>query len=104
MLRRMFRRTGPTDCTILWDGREIPARAGESLAVALLAAGVAAFRETPVSGATRGPLCLMGACFDCLVTLDGQENVQACLVPVRAGMQAAPQRGTRSLPGMEDAA
>jgi predicted molibdopterin-dependent oxidoreductase YjgC len=100
----MFRRTDPTDCTILWDGREIPARTGESLAVALLAAGVAIFRETPVSGAARGPLCLMGACFDCLVTLDGQENVQACLVPVRAGMRSAPQRGARSLPGMEDAA
>lgn len=100
----MFRRTEPTDCTILWDGREIPACAGESLAVALLAAGVASFRETPVSGAARGPLCLMGACFDCLVTLDGQENVQACLVPVRAGLRASPQRGARSLPEVEDAA
>ncbi|MGG5809058.1 (2Fe-2S)-binding protein [Falsiroseomonas sp. CW058] len=93
----MFQRTDPPDCTILWDGREVPARAGESLAAALLAAGITAFRETPVSGAPRGAFCMMGACFDCLVVLEGEENVQACLVPVRAGLRAAPQRGVRSL-------
>lgn len=100
----MFRRTEPADCTILWDGREIPARAGESLAAALLAAGITTFRETPVTGAARGPLCLMGACFDCLVVVEGVENVQACLTPVRPGLRAAPQRGVRSLPEVEDAA
>jgi hypothetical protein len=95
----MFRRTEPTDCTITWEGREVPARAGENLAVALLAAGVAAFRETPVSGSARGPLCLMGACFDCLVVVDGEQNRQACLVPVVPGLRAAMQRGAR---GFED--
>lgn len=100
----MFRRTEPTDCTITWEGRDIPARAGESLAVALLAAGVTAFRQTPVTGADRGPLCLMGACYDCLVELDGQQNVQACLAPVRPGMVAAMQRGARHFHQSEDAA
>ncbi|WP_372623688.1 (2Fe-2S)-binding protein [Falsiroseomonas sp.] len=100
----MFKRTDPPDCTITWDGRELPARNGESLATALLAAGVLHFRETPVSGAARGPLCLMGACFDCLVELDGQPNVQACMTPVRPGLVAAPQRGIRGLPEVEDAA
>lgn len=94
----MFARTDPPDCTILWDGREIPARTGESLAAALLAAGITAFRETPVSGAPRGPLCLMGACFDCLVVCEEEQNVQACLVAVRPGLRAAPQRGARALP------
>jgi predicted molibdopterin-dependent oxidoreductase YjgC len=98
----MFRRIEPTDCSFTWEGRTLPARAGESLAAALLAAGVAAFRETPVSGAPRGPLCLMGACFDCLVELDGQQNVQACLVPVRQGMRAAMQRGARHAAAAED--
>ncbi|WP_270937911.1 (2Fe-2S)-binding protein [Falsiroseomonas oryzae] len=100
----MFRRTEPTDCTILWDGQELPARSGESLAAALLAAGVLAFRETAVSGAARGPLCLMGACFDCLVEADGKPNVQACMVPVTPGLVAAPQHGVRGLPETEDAA
>ncbi len=97
----MFKRTDAPDCTILWDGKEVPARAGESLATALLAAGIRTFRETPVSGEARGPLCLMGACFDCLVEVEGTPNVQACMTPVRAGLRAAPQRGVR---GLEEAA
>ncbi len=100
----MFKRTEPPDCAISWDGREVPARVGESLAAALLAAGVTTFRETPVTGAPRGPLCMMGACFDCLVELDGVPNTQACMAPVRPGMAAAPQRGARGLPALDDAA
>ncbi|MGG5818032.1 (2Fe-2S)-binding protein [Falsiroseomonas sp. HW251] len=99
----MFKRTDPPDCTILWDGKELPARAGESLATALLAAGVLTFRETPVTGAARGPLCLMGACFDCLVQVEGMPNVQACMTAVSAGLRAGPQHGVRNL-DVEDAA
>ncbi|MDO9498892.1 (2Fe-2S)-binding protein [Falsiroseomonas sp.] len=98
----MFRRTEPTDCTIVWEGRDLPAREGESLAVALLAAGITSFRETPVTGAARGPLCLMGACFDCLVEVAGAQNMQACLVPVTPGLVAGIQHGARSFE--EDAA
>ncbi|WP_431283425.1 (2Fe-2S)-binding protein [Humitalea sp. 24SJ18S-53] len=93
----MFRRTEPTDCMITWDGAALPARAGEPLAVALLAAGITHFRDTAVSGTARGPLCLMGACFDCLVQVDGEANVQACMVTVHAGLRAAPQHGARDL-------
>ncbi|MBU8541322.1 (2Fe-2S)-binding protein [Falsiroseomonas tokyonensis] len=98
----MFRRTDPPDCTIVWEGRELPARAGESLAVALLAAGITTFRETPVTGAARGPLCLMGACFDCLVQVEEAQNMQACLVPVTPGLRAQMQHGARGF--VEDAA
>lgn len=97
----MFRRTEPTDCTVLWDGVPLAARVGEPLAAALLAAGIAAFRETAVSGAPRGPLCLMGACYDCLVEMEGEANVQACMIPVRDGLRAAPQRGARVLDDAE---
>ena len=91
----MFRRTGPTDCEITWNGAVIAARAGESLAAALLAAGITHFRDTAISGAARGPLCLMGACFDCLVEVEGVANVQACLVPVTPGLVARMQVGAR---------
>lgn len=91
----MFKRTEPTDCTIHWDGAAIAARAGESLAASLLAAGIGTFRTTAVSGAARGPLCLMGACFECLVEVDGRANVQACMIAVRQGMNARPQQGAR---------
>ncbi len=92
----MFRRTGTTDCTISWNGVEIAAREGESLAAALLASGILHFRDTAVSGSPRGPLCLMGACFDCLVEVEGEPNRQACLVPVTPGLSARIQAGART--------
>jgi predicted molibdopterin-dependent oxidoreductase YjgC len=99
----MFQRSEPPDITISWDGRNLPARSGESLAAALLAAGILSFRETAVSGAMRGPLCLMGACFDCLVEVEGVPNVQACMTEVRAGLRASPQLGVRGLPEVDAA-
>ena len=53
----------------------------------LLAAGIDHCRTTPVSGAPRAPYCMMGVCFDCLVTIDGVGSRQGCLVPVREGMR-----------------
>jgi D-hydroxyproline dehydrogenase subunit gamma len=68
------------------DGARVAAFEGESVATALLAAGVRVFRRTP-SGAARGPFCNMGACFECLVTIDGEPFQRACRSPVRAGMR-----------------
>jgi D-hydroxyproline dehydrogenase subunit gamma len=81
--------------TIAVDGLEVSARAGETVAAALLAAGFGAFRTTGVSGASRGPYCMMGVCFDCLVAIDGVGSRQACLVQVREGMRIETQRGRR---------
>jgi predicted molibdopterin-dependent oxidoreductase YjgC len=72
--------------TIEVDGAPIPARAGQTIAAALLAAGVRVWRKTP-SGAPRGIFCGMGVCFDCLVTVDGLADQRACITPVRPGMQ-----------------
>lgn len=80
-----------------YEGREIVARAGNSVAAALLAAGETALRETAVSGAQRAPYCMMGACFDCLVEIDGVGNRQACLTPVASGMQVRRQHGARGV-------
>jgi predicted molibdopterin-dependent oxidoreductase YjgC len=77
------------------DGRAALARAGDTVAAALLAAGLDHCRTTPVSGAPRAPYCMMGVCFDCLVTIDGVGNRQGCLVRVRPGMRIETQRGKR---------
>lgn len=77
------------------DGRWLTARAGESVAAALLAQDGAATRSTPVSGAGRTPYCMMGVCFDCLVTIDGRQNQQACMTEVRDGMVVERQQGAR---------
>ena len=77
------------------DGRPVTARAGDTVAAALLASGLSHCRTTPVSGAPRAPYCLMGVCFDCLVTIDGVGSRQACLVAVREGMRVETQLGKR---------
>ena len=56
-----------------FDGAEIEALAGETIAAALAAADIVSVRQAR-SGAPRGPFCGMGACFDCLVTVDGRSN------------------------------
>jgi predicted molibdopterin-dependent oxidoreductase YjgC len=82
---------------LTWEGEEILAAPGDTLAAALLAAGVEAFRSTPVSGAPRAPYCMMGACFECLVDVDGHPAVQACMTQVRDGMVVRRQRGGAEL-------
>lgn len=79
------------------DGKPIEARVGDSVAVALLVANVETCRTTPVSGAPRAPYCMMGVCFDCLVTVDGVGNRQACMVRAADGMAVSTQRGKREL-------
>ncbi len=86
---------GAPGVTIEFDGRRLPARPGDSVAAALLAAGHPALRTTPAGAAPRGPYCMMGACFDCLVEVDGVANVQACMTPVRDGMRVRPMPGVR---------
>ncbi|AEG06814.1 (2Fe-2S)-binding protein [Sinorhizobium meliloti] len=81
--------------SFLFEGRPIAFRPGETLAGALLAAGVTHFRETPVSGSQRGPWCLMGVCFECLVRVDGRDNHRACMTTAEAGMIVERQIGPR---------
>lgn len=89
---RIERKTS-TPVTICFEGQRVDAEAGDSVAAALLAAGHRTLRTTPVSGAPRGPLCMMGVCFDCLVEIDGVGNRQACMVEVREGMNVFRQAG-----------
>ncbi|MGL4441476.1 MAG: (2Fe-2S)-binding protein [Bosea sp. (in: a-proteobacteria)] len=76
----------PATLSITVNGVAATACTGDTVATALLLAGQSVFRHTIRSGAARGPYCAMGSCFECLVTIDGQPGMQACLVPVRNGM------------------
>jgi sarcosine oxidase subunit alpha len=93
----MFKRLAEVGATVAIsvDGRVVQARAGDTVAAALLANGIDHCRTTPVTGAPRAPYCLMGVCFDCLLTIDGVGSRQACLVPVRQGMKVETQQGRR---------
>lgn len=62
---------------------EVPAGANVAAAIAR---ATHHFRQSR-SGTPRAPLCGMGVCFECRVTIDGEAHVLACMTPARAGMQ-----------------
>jgi D-hydroxyproline dehydrogenase subunit gamma len=67
------------------NGRAIRAIENASVASTLLDAGITAFRVSP-SGESRAPVCGMGVCFECRVTIDGVPHQRACMIRVRPGM------------------
>lgn len=94
MFRRLPDAAGePLSVTI--DGNPVVGRAGDSVAALLLATGHVACRRSAVSGEPRGPYCMMGVCFECLVEIDGVANRQACLVPIAEGMDVRTGDGRR---------
>ena len=80
-----------TDCAIVVDGSRVPARAGESVAAALLAAGRPLIGRSPKYHRPRGPFCLAGSCGGCLVRVEGQPNVRACRTACREGLRVETQ-------------
>lgn len=59
--------------------------AGSMVAAAVLQAGVSSFRRS-VAGEARGPLCGMGICFECRVTVNGVAHVRSCQTVCEDGM------------------
>jgi predicted molibdopterin-dependent oxidoreductase YjgC len=85
----MFVRIADSDSeriAVLIDGAPFEGRQGDSIATALLLAGKIGCRRSDVSGEPRGPYCMMGVCFECLVSVDGTDGLQACMIPIRHGM------------------
>jgi sarcosine oxidase subunit alpha len=80
-----------TDCTVTVDGRSVPARTGESIASALLAAGRPLLSRSAKYHRPRGPFCLSGSCGSCLVRVDGEPNQRACRTPCRDGLRVETQ-------------
>ncbi|OXM45798.1 (2Fe-2S)-binding protein [Amycolatopsis alba] len=66
------------------DGEPLTGIDGQSVAGVLLAAGRISWRTTR-SGAPRGVFCGIGACFDCLLTVNGVPDVRACRRPAADG-------------------
>ena len=76
------------------DGVEMSASEGQSIAGALIAGGVMSWRRKRFDVRTRVVFCGIGACFDCLITVNGEPNVRACLAQVREGDRVERQEGT----------
>lgn len=87
--------TAPPTVEVTVDGHTVRAPAGVPVAVLLLDEGVLRFRAS-VTGAPRAPLCGMGICFECRVTIDGVPHRRACLVPCVDGMVVETARGAHA--------
>jgi predicted molibdopterin-dependent oxidoreductase YjgC len=70
--------------TIFWNGTAIPFRTGESVATALLRAGINAF-GTAHTGQARAVFCGIGLCQGCLVRAEGRLT-EACLLAASDGL------------------
>lgn len=68
----------PTPVTITYDGTPLSGLVGQSIAGVIMANERLGFRRTSVQDAPRGVFCGIGVCFDCLVVVDGIEDVRAC--------------------------
>ena len=80
-----------TGLTIEFDGAPVPAHPDDTVASALIAAGELMTSRSAKYRRPRGAYCLLGDCGTCLVRVDGQPNVRACLTAVRPGMRVAAQ-------------
>ncbi len=74
----------PEIITIQLNGRPVIVQAGASVAALLLAAGKPC--RTSVMGEPRAPLCGMGICFECRVTINGKKHSRGCQVQCEPGM------------------
>lgn len=68
------------------NGKRVEVAEGSMVAAAVVMAGVTGFRRS-VNGTWRAPLCGMGICFECRVTIDGQAHGRSCQVVCREGME-----------------
>jgi D-hydroxyproline dehydrogenase subunit gamma len=82
----METKRAPATVDIHVDGRPIAVSPDVTLLAALWNAGIQVMR-TSIGGAARGPLCAMGVCFECRVTINGRPHQRACMTEVREGLQ-----------------
>ena len=75
----------PETVTVVVNGVPVIMPAGSMVAAAILNTGVHAFRRS-TTGEQRGPLCGMGICFECRVTIDGEPHCRSCQTVCKDGM------------------
>lgn len=84
--------TGNT-VTVFIEGSAVKVPQYTTVAAAVLTHGMKHTRTSAISGSPRAPFCMMGVCFECLMTINGKSNCQACMEFVEEGMQIERQQG-----------
>lgn len=81
------------EVTFRYNGREIKAYEGETIAAALHAAGIKKLKNSAKLNRARGLFCAIGNCSSCLMEVDGVPNVKTCITKVEEGMVVKEQKG-----------
>ncbi len=68
------------------NGQPVRVPVGTIVAAAVAQAGFTRFRRS-VLGQPRGPLCGMGICLECRVTINGQPHCRSCQTLCVEGME-----------------
>ena len=76
---------GPDSVRLFVNGEAVTMPAGSMVAAAILKSGESSFRKS-TGGEPRGPLCGMGICFECRVTIDGEAHCRSCQTICQNGM------------------
>lgn len=85
-----------------YEGQEVTARRGETIASALHNQGIVELRKSGEKNRSRGLFCAIGKCSSCLMKVDGVPNVRTCITEVREGMEVEKQSGFPELPSSEE--
>jgi predicted molibdopterin-dependent oxidoreductase YjgC len=72
--------------TLRVNGRSVTVPEGTAVAAAVALAGETRFRRS-VLGEPRSPLCGMGVCLECRVTINGQAHSRSCQTLCEPGME-----------------
>jgi D-hydroxyproline dehydrogenase subunit gamma len=75
----------PDTVTLVVNGVSVEMPVGSMVSTAILKTGIYTFRRS-VTGEPRGPLCGMGTCFECRVTIDGEPHCRSCQTVCTNGM------------------
>ena len=75
----------PETVTVIVNGVSVAMPAGSMVSAAILKTGTQVSRRS-VTGEPRGPLCGIGICFECRVTIDGEAHCRSCQTVCRNGM------------------
>ncbi|HOA64593.1 MAG TPA: (2Fe-2S)-binding protein [Coprothermobacter proteolyticus] len=86
------------EVTIFFEGRQIIAHEGDTVASALIANGIDVLRESMNLHRPRGLFCAIGNCSSCLMVINGVPNTRACITPVTEGMTVERQRDKGMMP------
>ncbi len=74
------------DISLKINGLAITVPEKTSVAVAIYKSGAKVFRSS-ITGQARGPVCGMGICYECCVTVDGSPYIRSCMTLCREGME-----------------